>query len=62
MFYLLLAIVCSGSIALIFKYSESKECNRALVTTFNYLTATLISAIALAKSGLNVPADRKSVV
>lgn len=57
MFYLLLAIVCSGSIALIFKYSESKECNRALVTTFNYLTATVISAIALAKSGLNVPAS-----
>ncbi|WP_300277798.1 SMR family transporter [Peptacetobacter sp.] len=62
MVYLLLAIICSGSIALIFKYSESKECNRSLVTTFNYLTATIISAIVLMKSGLNVPTSFDGIV
>jgi len=43
MAYLLLAIICSSSIALIFKYSEQKELNRYLITSINYLIAFSIS-------------------
>lgn len=45
--YLLLAIICSTAIALIFKYSEDNQLNRYLVTSANYLTATLISLIMI---------------
>lgn len=48
MFYLLLAIICSTSIALIFKYSESKNFNRYHVTTFNYVMAITVSIILTA--------------
>jgi multidrug transporter EmrE-like cation transporter len=41
--YLLLAVLCSSSIALIFKYSESNNLNRYIITAVNYLTAALIS-------------------
>lgn len=44
MIYLLLAILCSSSIALIFKYSESRGLNRYALTTTNYVTAMLVSA------------------
>lgn len=43
MFYLMLAILCSSSIALIFKYSESKNINRYALTTSNYFTAFILS-------------------
>jgi len=41
--YLLAAVLCSSSIALIFKYSEANDLNRYVVTSINYLTAALIS-------------------
>lgn len=47
MFYLMLAILCSSSIALVFKVTESKDLHRQAVTTFNYLTAITIAALFL---------------
>lgn len=43
MVYLMLAILCSSSIALIFKFSESNNLNRYVVTSCNYLTASIVS-------------------
>jgi len=43
LFFLLLAILCSSSIALIFKISEKNEMNRFVVTTANYLIAFSVS-------------------
>ncbi|MFA9397612.1 MAG: EamA family transporter [Clostridiaceae bacterium] len=43
MIYLFLAILCSSSIALIFKYSEGNEMNRYAVTSANYFTAFTVS-------------------
>jgi drug/metabolite transporter (DMT)-like permease len=48
MWMLWLAIVCSASIALIFKRSETARMNRYAVTSANYLTACLISILLLA--------------
>jgi drug/metabolite transporter (DMT)-like permease len=45
MFYLILAIISSGIIALIFKYNENNNIDRLTVTSGNYLTAFIISAI-----------------
>ena len=42
MIYLFLAILCSSSIALLFKYTETKGLNRYVVTTINYVTATVV--------------------
>jgi multidrug transporter EmrE-like cation transporter len=42
MFYLILAILCSSSIALIFKYTEGNNMNRFAVTTSNYFTAFIV--------------------
>ncbi len=50
MFSLILAIICSSSIALIFKYSEQKKANRYLVTSSNYLVASLISLFFIVSS------------
>jgi len=47
MFYLMLATLCSASIALIFKYSETNGLNRYAVTASNYLTAVLVSGTIL---------------
>jgi len=47
MFYLLLAIICSSSIALIFKYSETSNMNRHAVTSANYFVAATISLILI---------------
>lgn len=38
-----MAIICSSSIALIFKFSETNNFNRYVVTTANYFTACLVS-------------------
>jgi len=43
--YLLLAIICSSSIAIIFKFSETNNLNRYAVTTMNYFTAFIVSLI-----------------
>ncbi len=39
---LMLAFLCSGSISLIFKYSENNNLNRYVVTTVNYVIATIM--------------------
>lgn len=43
MFYLTLAIICSASIALIFKYTENSNANRYVITSANYFIAVVIS-------------------
>jgi len=53
--YLGLAILTSASIALIFKYSEGRSMDRYVVTSFNYLAASLVSAVIIAASGLEFP-------
>lgn len=52
MFYLIIAMLCSSSIALIFKYSEINGRNRYAVTSANYLTASVISLYMVIKGGL----------
>jgi multidrug transporter EmrE-like cation transporter len=47
MIYLILAILCSASIAIIFKFSENKNMNRYVITTFNYVIASFISFISM---------------
>jgi len=47
MIYLFLAIICSSSIALIFKYSEGNEMNRYAVTSTNYFTAFTASLLMI---------------
>jgi len=47
MIYLFLAIICSSSIALIFKYSEGNEMNRYAVTSTNYFTAFTVSLLMI---------------
>ncbi|MCC5909764.1 MAG: hypothetical protein JJT76_04935 [Clostridiaceae bacterium] len=39
MFFLFLATLCSAAIALIFKYTESINTNRLLITSANYFIA-----------------------
>lgn len=55
MLELALAIVCSSSIALIFKHSETAGMNRYAVTTANYLMAAGLSAGILTWTGLALP-------
>lgn len=43
MLYLFLAIICSSTIAFIFKYAENRELNSYLITSANYFTASVIS-------------------
>ncbi len=45
MIYILLAVLCSSSIALIFKYSETRNLNRYAVTSANYFIAFMVSLI-----------------
>jgi multidrug transporter EmrE-like cation transporter len=47
MVYLLLAILCSSSIALILKHSENRRMNRLAVTTSNYFTAFMVSLVII---------------
>ena len=47
MIYLVLAILCSSSIALIFKYSEGNQMNRYTVTSANYFTALTIGLLMI---------------
>ncbi len=52
MLYLILAIICSSSIALIFKYAENTGGDRYVITSANYLMAFLISLVMLLSRGL----------
>lgn len=52
MFYLILAIVCSASIALIFKYTEKSNANRYVITSANYFIAFAISLFMIFSRGL----------
>lgn len=52
MFFVFLAMLCSTSIALIFKYSENNKLNKYAVTTFNYVTAFIVSFTMILKSKL----------
>lgn len=50
--YLFLAVLCSSSIAVIFKYSESNDLNRYIITSTNYFTAALISLLFIFNRGI----------
>jgi len=50
MFHLIIAILCSSSIALVFKYSETRNLNRYAVTCTNYAVASIISVGFLLES------------
>ena len=52
MFYLILAIICSASIALIFKYTENSNTNRYLITSANYFIAFTTSLFMIFYKGL----------
>lgn len=54
MFYLFMAIACSASIALIFKYSENNSMNRILITSSNYFIALIISLFLVIKNNLHL--------
>ncbi len=45
MFSLVLATLCSASIALVFKFSEGRKLNRYAVTSTNYLAAVIVSLV-----------------
>lgn len=52
MFYLFLAIICSASIALIFKYTEHTDTNRYVITSANYFIAWVTSFIMISYQGI----------
>ena len=60
MLYLILAIACSASIALICKHSETRKMNRYAVTSANYLTACVVSGALL--TAQSVPVSRGIVL
>lgn len=53
MIYLFLAVICSSSIVLILKFSESRDLNRLAVTTANYVVAFSVSLFFVINSGLH---------
>lgn len=58
MLYLILSIICSASIALIFKYSENSNANRYVITSANYFTAWMIGLLMILSRGLLSGIDR----
>lgn len=52
MFYLSLAIICSATIALIFKYTENANTNRYVITSANYFIAFATSLFMIVSRGL----------
>lgn len=54
MIYLFLAMICSSSIALTFKYSENNDLNRYAVTSTNYIVASTISLIMAIRQGIDI--------
>ncbi len=55
MINLILAIICSSTIALVFKFSESSNLNRYAVTTVNYAAASVVSFFQVIFSGTSFP-------
>ncbi len=55
MLYLSLAIMTSASIALIFKFSENRDMDRYVVTSFNYLAASIVSLTIILINDLQLP-------
>jgi drug/metabolite transporter (DMT)-like permease len=55
MIFLFIAVLCSASIALLFKYSESNGMNRYAITSVNYMAAFLVSLVMVK---LKVPFDK----
>jgi drug/metabolite transporter (DMT)-like permease len=55
MLYLILAIGCSASIALIFRISETRDMNRYAVTTTNYVTACITAIVTVVATGHSFP-------
>jgi multidrug transporter EmrE-like cation transporter len=62
MLYLLLAIICSASIALIFKHSETSGMNRYAVTSANYLAACIVSGSIVLVQGLSIQGGEQSSI
>lgn len=60
MFYLFLAILCSASIALIFKYTENANTNRYVITSANYFIAFVTSFIMIVYRGVLNGVTRES--
>lgn len=59
MLYLVLAILCSASLALIFRYTESRRYDRRAITAANYLAAAVASLIvSLLRHGPTLGLDR----
>jgi drug/metabolite transporter (DMT)-like permease len=52
MIYLMLAVISSSAIALILKFSESRDLNRMVVTTSNYVVASAVSLFFVLEGGL----------
>ncbi len=52
MLYLFLAVLCSSSIVMILKFSESRNLNRLVVTTCNYIVASMVSLFFVFKEKL----------
>ena len=52
MLYLTFAIICSASIALIFKHTENTDSNRYLITSANYFIAFVTSLFMIFSKGL----------
>jgi drug/metabolite transporter (DMT)-like permease len=52
MLYLMLAVISSSAIALILKFSESRDLNRMVVTTSNYVVASAVSLFFVLEGGL----------
>jgi multidrug transporter EmrE-like cation transporter len=48
----MLAVLCSSAIALILKFSESRDLNRMVVTTSNYVVASAVSLFFAVEGGL----------
>lgn len=52
MLYLLLAIICSSTIAFIFKFAENRNMNQYIITSSNYLIASTISLFMIINNNL----------
>ncbi|MCJ7687708.1 MAG: SMR family transporter [Clostridiaceae bacterium] len=63
MIYFFLAVLCSSSIALIFKFSEGNQMNRYAVTSANYFTALTIGLLMIiAKPPLKIKFDLTNLI
>ncbi|GAB2491697.1 hypothetical protein GCM10008929_15000 [Alkalibacterium psychrotolerans] len=60
MFYLFLAVLCSASIGLIFKYTETSNTNRYVITSSNYFIAFMTSLFMIFYQGLLTGVSRET--